>query len=111
MDGIVSDLESSRDYHQNVNNSLILTKKYYEKIILFAAIVSTTLTSCETAQQVLKGIGDATGTGGLSNYEIVSGLKEAISVGTQNSSQQLSNLDGFFKNAAIKILMPEEAKK
>jgi len=48
---------------------------------------------------------------GLSNDEIVSGLKEALSVGTNNAAQQLSAADGFFKDAAIKILMPEEAKK
>lgn len=48
---------------------------------------------------------------GLSNDEIVSGLKEALNVGTKNASQQLSSVDGFFKDAAIKILMPEEALK
>jgi hypothetical protein len=48
---------------------------------------------------------------GLSNDEIVSGLKEALSVGTNNASKQLSSVDGFFKDAAIKILMPEEALK
>src|SRR5215203_4325381 len=48
---------------------------------------------------------------GLSNDEIVSGLKEALNVGTNNATKQLSNVDGFFKDAAIKILMPEEAKK
>jgi hypothetical protein len=47
----------------------------------------------------------------LSNDEIVSGLKEALSVGTNNASSQLSNVDGFFKDAAIKILMPAEAQK
>src|SRR6476661_212711 len=48
---------------------------------------------------------------GLSNDEIISGLKQALSVGTNNAAKQLSNPDGFFKDAAIKILMPEEAKK
>jgi hypothetical protein len=48
---------------------------------------------------------------GLSNDEIVSGLKEALSVGANNASQQLSAVDGFFKDAAIKILMPPEAQK
>jgi hypothetical protein len=50
-------------------------------------------------------------TQGLSNDEIVNGLKEALNVGTDNASQRLSAADGFFKDAAIKILMPEEAKK
>lgn len=47
----------------------------------------------------------------LSNDEIVSGLKEALNVGANNASQKLSVVDGFFKDAAIKILMPEEAQK
>jgi len=47
----------------------------------------------------------------LSNDDIISGLKEALSVGTNQSAQKLSSVDGFFKDAAIKILMPEEAKK
>jgi hypothetical protein len=52
-----------------------------------------------------------TGKTGLSNDEIVSGLKEALNVGTNNASQKLSAADGFFKDAAVKILMPAEAVK
>jgi len=48
---------------------------------------------------------------GLSNTDIASGLKEALKVGAQNASKQLSATDGFFKNAAIKILLPPEAQK
>lgn len=48
--------------------------------------------------------------GGLSNDDIVSGLKEALRVGTDSSSKKLSKLDGFFGDAAIKILMPQEAQ-
>src|SRR4051812_6286081 len=48
---------------------------------------------------------------GLSNDDIISGLKEALSVGTNNASQKLSAADGFFKDAAVKILMPAEAVK
>lgn len=47
----------------------------------------------------------------LSNEDIISGLKEALRVGTDSSTKKLSKLDGFFGDAAIKILMPEEAKK
>ena len=50
-------------------------------------------------------------TGGLSNDEIISGLKEALRVGTDSSSKRLSKIDGFFADAAIKILMPSEAQK
>jgi len=49
--------------------------------------------------------------GGLSNDEIISGLKDALRVGTDSSSKRLGKLDGFFADAAIKILMPAEAQK
>ena len=48
---------------------------------------------------------------GLSNDDIINGLKEALRVGTDSSSKKLSKLDGFFGDAAIKILMPAEAQK
>lgn len=51
------------------------------------------------------------GSGSLTTDEVVSGLKEALQVGTQRGTDKLSALDGFFKNAAIKILMPPEAEK
>jgi hypothetical protein len=53
----------------------------------------------------------AKGSGSLSNEDIIGGLKEALSAGTNKASQRLSAADGFFADAAIKILMPEEAKK
>ena len=47
----------------------------------------------------------------LSNNDIVSGLKEALQVGTERGTSKLASVDGFFKDAAIKILMPAEAQK
>ena len=47
----------------------------------------------------------------LTSSEITSGLKEALKVGAQNATKQLSAQDGFFKNAAIKILLPKEASQ
>lgn len=47
----------------------------------------------------------------LSTPTIISGLKEALNVGIQKGTSQLSAVDGFFGNAAIKILMPPEAVK
>jgi hypothetical protein len=47
----------------------------------------------------------------LTNDEIVAGLKDALSVGAQNSANKLSSVDGFFAYAAIKVLMPPEAQK
>lgn len=58
-----------------------------------------------------KTIGSNDKSNSLSNEDIVNGLKEALSVGTGNSTKKLSTPDGFFKDAALKILMPEDAKK
>ena len=72
------------------------------------------LTGCEGTQQILKSLEEQAGAannGQLTTTEIASGLKQALEVGAQNSSNQLSAVDGFFKNAAIKILLPEEALK
>ena len=44
----------------------------------------------------------------LSNEKIVSGLKQALEVGTENAVQLTSNVDGYLKNEAIKILLPEK---
>lgn len=49
--------------------------------------------------------------GRLSNDEIISGLKEALNVGTSKGTGKLSAVDGFFRDAAIKILLPVEAQK
>src|SRR3954470_24768195 len=62
--------------------------------------------------KMLDKVGGSSGSGsGLSNDDIISGLKEALRVGTDSSAKRLSKVDGFFGDAAIKILMPEEAKK
>jgi len=47
----------------------------------------------------------------LQQDDIAAGLKEALQIGTEKSVKNLSSLDGFFGNAALKILMPPEAEK
>ncbi|MBN9295688.1 MAG: DUF4197 domain-containing protein [Filimonas sp.] len=47
----------------------------------------------------------------LSSSEVSGGLKEALNIGIQKATTQLSATDGFFKDAAIKLLLPPEAQK
>lgn len=47
----------------------------------------------------------------LTNDDVIAGLREALSVGTNNSSSMASKLDGFYKNPAIVIPFPKEAIK
>lgn len=54
----------------------------------------------------------ASGSGGnLTNDDIINGLKEALRVGTDSSIKKVSKPGGFLGDAAIKILLPPEAKK
>ena len=50
------------------------------------------------------------GTSGLSNDDIISGLKQALSLGAQKSGDKLSAADGFYKDAAVKILLPQQVQ-
>ncbi len=46
----------------------------------------------------------------LTEDEVVSGLKEALSTGARNSAQRLAAENGYYGDAVIKILLPDEAK-
>lgn len=47
----------------------------------------------------------------LSEEEVGRGLKEALTIGIEKGVDRVSKPDGFFKDMAIKILMPDEAKQ
>ncbi len=74
---------------------------------LFVFLISFTVSE----SQDLKGLVNSVSKNGLSSDEIGNGLKEALNVGVQKGTAQLSATDGFFKNAAVKILLPPEAVK
>lgn len=47
----------------------------------------------------------------LSNTDISAALKEALNKGVSEQVTKLTAVDGFFKNEAVKILLPDELKK
>ena len=75
------------------------------KYIIITAIFCFNI-QCTTLQQAAGSLSSNTN----QQDQIVEGLKQALTIGTQNSTSRLSAVDGFFANAAIKILMPPEAK-
>jgi len=81
-----------------------------KKILLLA--VTFSLTSCAQVQQTLNQLPQiasqipTTGT-----VDIASGLKEALNKGITQQVSKLTAVDGFYKNEAVKILMPEELQK
>lgn len=85
-----------------------------KKHLIIIAFVAFTLSGCDTAKQILTTVGTQAGVGGmggLSNADVVAGLKEALRVGTDSTTKKLSLVNGFFGDNMIKILMPPEAQK
>ncbi len=64
----------------------------------------------DKAESVVGHHGTTAAAPSLTNDEVINGLKEALSVGTNNSSGLASKVDGFLKNDKIFIPWPAEAK-
>ena len=47
----------------------------------------------------------------LTNSEVINGLREALKVGTNNSTASASKIDGFYKNPLVFIPFPSEVEK
>lgn len=81
-----------------------------KKILLLA--ITFSLTSCAQVQQTLNQLPQISsqipGGGGV---DIASGLKEALNKGITQQVTKLTAVDGFYKNEAVKILMPAELQK
>ena len=78
-----------------------------KKYILFI-LLSFTLTSCDEILDVLASASSATS--GISQSEASSGLKQALELGVNSWTSFLGKSDGFLKNEAYKILLPQEVQ-
>jgi hypothetical protein len=77
-------------------------------LILFAFFLSATAVSqAGLFNDIIKGISGGS-KAATDEGTIVSGLKEALSIGTENAIKNVSQADGYFSNKMIKILMPEK---
>jgi Protein of unknown function (DUF4197) len=76
--------------------------------IALIAVAAYTLMSCAELQQVANQLPGVMDQGGL---DISGGLKEALNNGINKQVVKLTAVDGFFKNEAVKILLPDELKK
>lgn len=79
-------------------------------------LILLTTTGCSAQGGFLKKAGEILKQGnpggtGLSTDQIVAGLKEALNQGVNKGTSQLSAVDGFFKDAVLKIVLPPEAQK
>jgi hypothetical protein len=73
-----------------------------KKILGLIAITSALLTSCEINGENLLDIG-------LSEDEVIKGLKTALEVGSDSSTTTLHKTNGYLLDEAVKILLPPEA--
>ncbi|MDP1747625.1 MAG: DUF4197 domain-containing protein [Bacteroidota bacterium] len=94
-----------------------------KNIIPTIALIIMSITACtsQSLQQRAaaakaaadKALKDSKGTGTkpLSNDEVIKGLKDALTVGTNNSTGIASKADGYYKNPKLFIPFPPEAKQ
>jgi hypothetical protein len=64
-----------------------------------------------TLDDILKGVKLPTSStvgANMDDNTVISGLKEALSIGTGNAVFSTSKIDGYFKNQIIKILLPDK---
>ena len=73
---------------------------------LFIVAFILLLASCAELMNIVQSVGTAP----LTETEVINGLKEALITGATNSSKILSAENGYFGDAAVKILLPEEAR-
>lgn len=76
-----------------------------KKVILLLLVFS--LSSCAEMQQVMNQFPQTPGYG----IDISGGLKEALNNGISKQVTKLTATDGFYRNEAVKILLPDELKK
>ena len=76
-----------------------------KKVIMMAFVLS--LSSCAEMQQVMNQFPQTQGFG----IDISGGLKEALNNGISKQVTKLTTTDGFFRNEAVKILLPDELKR
>lgn len=84
---------------------------------VFLVMASNILLVCSTYAQfgnilnkAENAAGGVLGGGGISQSDAASAIKEALTNGIKKGVTQVSAQDGYFANAAIKVLMPKEAK-
>jgi hypothetical protein len=80
---------------------------------LFATLLIIS-SSCELLNEVSKVVQTPVATNAsnpLSNEEVITGLKEALSIGIKNSVNLTSATDGFLKNPEIMLPFPPDAIK
>ncbi len=78
------------------------------KIVILA--IGLWFISCNQLQQVANQLPNILQNGTVLPQDIGNGLREALNKGVSNQVSKLTAVDGFYKNEAVKILLPEKLR-
>jgi len=102
------------------NTSILFERKpyfcnnynYYSnmKKVLFIVFTVLSLTSCTELLQVANQLSTTTSAISVTNAENISGLKSSLNIGIDKAVGNLGVENGFFKDAALKLILPKEAQ-
>lgn len=106
----------------NIENKRIIRRKFSMKkflkvgiLVAMTLIIFTTVSCLSTlnavASNVLGGSSSSSSKkSAFTNSEAVTAMKDALNEGIKSASSNLSQKNGYFGNAALKILLPPEAQ-
>jgi hypothetical protein len=85
-------------------------------VIVFAigfALAAATGAHAQSLEDQLKDrlLGSRSGNGSLTERDAAGGIREALAQGVDRAVRQLGKEDGFFRDQAVKILVPEKLRK
>ena len=81
-----------------------------KKILALLIVVQFTACDMSSVQKAAGTILNEVNSGQLSSLDIGNGLKQALEIGIGKGADRLALKDGYLKNAAYKILLPEEVR-
>lgn len=88
-----------------------MKKLFFSLMIMALAPITANAQLNDLINKAKSTVESKTGKGSLSNADIGSGLKAALKEGVTKQVTKLTAEDGFYKNEAVKILLPEELQK
>jgi hypothetical protein len=88
-------------------------KKSFVTLVFVVSLLTALLAAQSTLGDIFKKVeqaGQSTNASNLTNDKITAGLKQALQISTGKAVAATGRPDGFLKNAAIKILLPDKLK-
>ncbi len=92
-------------------------KKFFKLgiLVVLVLVVFTTVSCLSTLNAVASNVlgsssSSSSKKSAFTNAEAISAMKDALNEGIKSASSNLSKKDGYFGNAALKILLPSEAQ-